>query len=76
MRWLSDHFHKSHDLYSTNGKFMEIAKNSVMSIKKSPKFMDSICGTVVNKLVKESVYVAGPPKMGVLYFQERQPLIK
>ncbi len=55
---------------------MEIAKNSVMSIKKSPKFMDSICGTVVNKLVKESVYVAGPPKMGVLYFQERQPLIK
>ncbi len=48
---LSDNFHKSHDLYSTNGKFMEIVYSSVMSIKKSPKFMDSICGTIVNKVV-------------------------
>ena len=34
---LSDNFHESHNLYSANGKFMKIASNLVMSIKKITK---------------------------------------
>ncbi len=52
---LSDHFQESENLYSTNGKFTTIAYNSVMSIKNPPRSMDSISGTIVDNLVKESV---------------------
>ena len=58
---LSDHFYESHNLYSSNGRFKKIAQNSV---KNSTKFMDSICRTVVNNLVKELVQIAGSPKRG------------
>ncbi len=44
-----------HNLYSTNGKFTKIAYNLVMSIKNAPKSMDSICGAIMDNLVKESV---------------------
>ena len=51
----SDPFLESPSLYSANGKFMKIASNSAIIIKNPPKFMDSICGTVVDYIVKESV---------------------
>ena len=49
---LIDNFRESHNLYSANGKFMKFDYSSVMSIKNSPKFMESIWETIGNNLVK------------------------